>query len=71
MNRINPSRLLNSKWTAARPQGRERHFIVTRLILGKDDAIEACELEAVINRSSYRLDWRELRDPGTWVMGWK
>lgn len=71
MNRINPSRLLNSKWTASCPEGRERHFIVTRLIRGEDDAIVGCELEALINRRCYRMEWRELRDSSTWIMGWK
>ena len=30
--RLNPRKLLLSKWTAAQPQNRERHFLVTALI---------------------------------------
>lgn len=28
MNQINPSKLLNSKWTAVKPINREKHFLV-------------------------------------------
>ncbi len=38
MNRINPAKLLLSKWTAARPQYKETHFLVTKLL--RDDAVE-------------------------------
>jgi len=71
MNRINPAKLLNSKWSANQPQRRERHFIVTRLIRNEDDRIVACDLEAVISRNIYQVDWQQLRDSSNWVMGWK
>ena len=71
MNQINPSKLLLSKWTAVEPQNRERHFIVTRLLRDDDDRVTACELEAVINRNSYTIDWRELKDASRWLTGWK
>lgn len=70
MNRINPARLLNSKWIAAQPRRRERHFIVTRLIRSADDVILACEIEAVISRRCYRIGWRQLKDNNSWIMGW-
>jgi tryptophan-rich hypothetical protein len=70
MNRINPGKLLMSKWTALHPQRKERHFIVTRLIRGEDGAIAACELEAVINNNSYEIDWRRLEDDKYWKTGW-
>ncbi len=71
MNRINPDKLLNSKWTAVRPEGRQRHFIVTRLIESEDGLITACEIEAVLTRQVSELDWRELKDSSQWLMGWK
>ena len=37
MNRLNPDKLLQSKWTAVTPKNRERHFIVTRLIRDEQD----------------------------------
>ncbi|MGD2053529.1 MAG: TIGR02450 family Trp-rich protein [Gammaproteobacteria bacterium] len=70
MNRINPGKLLMSKWTALFPQHKERHFIVTRLIRDEDEVIIACELEAVISHNSYKMDWRELKDDNCWKTGW-
>ena len=49
MHRINPEKLLLSKWTAVKPLKKERHFIVTRLLRGDDEQVTGCELEAVIN----------------------
>ena len=71
MNRVNPAKLLNSKWSALHPRRRERHFVVTRLIRGADGAVDACEIEAVINRRCYRIDWRELKDDEAWAFGWQ
>jgi tryptophan-rich hypothetical protein len=70
MNRINPDKLLLSKWTDAQPENRERHFIVTRLIRAEDETIIGCVLEAVINKSSREIDWRELQDSTRWLTGW-
>ena len=71
MNRINPEKLLLSKWTAVRPVQKERHFIVTRLIRSEDEQVTGCELEAVINKRSYEIDWQQLKDASNWLMGWK
>lgn len=32
VNKFNPKKLLNSKWTALNPQNKELHFIVVKLI---------------------------------------
>ena len=50
MNKINPAKLMLSKWTAVKPKQKERHFIVTKLIYNEDEIIISCELEAVINQ---------------------
>ena len=71
MNRINPEKLQLSKWTALDPQRRQKHFMVTRLLRGEDHQVIACELEAVIDHQSYRIDWHELQDESRWAMGWK
>jgi tryptophan-rich hypothetical protein len=71
MNRINPEKLLLSKWTALQPKAKEKHFIVTKLIRADDEEIIACELEAVINKKRYEIDWQLLKQSSTWVMGWK
>ena len=71
--RLNPAKLLLSKWTAVTPRGKERHFLVTKLVLPEMPAtrIECVELEAVISRRVLTLPWRELTDPLRWHQGWK
>ncbi|ARS50353.1 MULTISPECIES: TIGR02450 family Trp-rich protein [Pseudomonadaceae] len=69
--RLNPRKLLLSKWTAARPQNRERHFLVTELIRDEEDNILAVELQAVLTRRSQQLDWRQLQDTERWQQGWR
>lgn len=71
MNTINPSKLLLSKWTAAKPVNKERHFIVTKLIRDENDVVIACELEALINQHVYETAWRVLKDSSVWLMGWR
>jgi tryptophan-rich hypothetical protein len=71
LNRINPEKLLRSKWTATQPRNREKHFMVTALVRDDDETIIGCELEAVISRRSTMIDWHELMDAGRWQFGWK
>jgi len=71
MNRINPDKLLLSKWTAVQPEQKERHFIVSKVIRSDGETIIACELEAVINKKVYEMDWQQLKDDNRWIMGWK
>ncbi|PWQ98135.1 TIGR02450 family Trp-rich protein [Leucothrix arctica] len=70
-NKINPNKLLQSKWTAVTPENKELHFIVTKLIRDEDEVVVACDLEAVINKNSYQIDWQLLKDTEQWLMGWK
>ncbi len=71
-NPISPKKLLLSKWTAVTPRHKERHFIVTRVLLPEPPAvrIEQVELEAVHSKRSMVLHWRELADAGVWRRGW-
>lgn len=71
MNRINPRKLLLSKWTAARPQNREKHFLVTELYRNEDGIVLAVELQAVMTRRSERQEWQTLQDSTIWKAGWK
>ncbi len=70
MNRINPSKLLLSKWTAAQPKNREKHFLVTELFRDEDGTVLAVELQAVLTQRSERFEWQALRDQNHWKMGW-
>lgn len=71
MNTINPRKLLLSKWTAAAPVNREKHFMVTELFEDEEGVVQEIELQAVLTRRSTRLPWQALRDADTWRMGWK
>lgn len=69
--RLNPRKLLLSKWTAAKPQNRERHFLVTELIRDEQDNVLGVELQAVLTQRSQQLDWRQLQDAERWLQGWR
>ncbi|MCQ8181042.1 TIGR02450 family Trp-rich protein [Methylomonas sp. LW13] len=71
--RLNPNKLLLSKWTAAKPQSKEKHFLVTQLIKPEltDAPVEHIELEAIYSRRSFILPWRDLTDTGQWLQGWQ
>ena len=71
MNRFNPRKLLLSKWTAAQPENREKHFLVTELFRDEEGGVLEVELQAVLSQRSERLDWRHLQDGQRWRMGWR
>jgi tryptophan-rich hypothetical protein len=71
VNRINPEKLMKSKWTAVNPVNRQRHFIVTGVQINDEGFVVCCELEAVITRKAAQIDWCELKDASRWRMGWK
>ncbi|UTW09137.1 TIGR02450 family Trp-rich protein [Pseudomonas benzenivorans] len=69
-HRLNPNKLLLSKWTAVQPQNREKHFLVTELLRDDDDQVVEIELQAVLSLRNQRLPWRDLEDAKRWRMGW-
>jgi len=71
--RLNPKKLLLSKWTAATPHDKEKHFIVTGVIQPESPAtrIESIELESVYSRRLFSLPWRDLTDGQQWLQGWQ
>ena len=71
MNRINPDKLLLSKWTAAHPQNKEKHFLVTELFRDEEGTVLEIELQAVMTRRGERLPWQTLQDAGAWKIGWQ
>ncbi|MBC8996551.1 TIGR02450 family Trp-rich protein [Pseudomonas sp. N40(2020)] len=71
MNRINPQKLLLSKWTAAHPQNREKHFLVTELIRDEEGTVLEVELQAVLTQRSERFEWQILKNNSEWMQGWK
>jgi tryptophan-rich hypothetical protein len=72
MNPVNPKKLHLSKWTAVVPIGRNKHFLVAKVILPEPPAlaVECVDLEAVHSKTITRMAWRELRDTSRWRQGW-
>lgn len=72
VNPLHPKKLLGSKWTAASPVDRQKHFLVTSVHCPDSprDRVEWVELEAVLTRSVHRIDWRDLQDDTRWRQGW-
>jgi tryptophan-rich hypothetical protein len=70
-NRVSPKKLLHSKWTAARPRNREKHFIVTAVRADERDQPRTVVIEAVHSQRETEIDWRELKDAGCWLSGWR
>ena len=71
MKRINPAKLLLSKWTAARPRLKEKHFLVTELFCDEEGTVLDIELQAILTRRSERLPWQTLQNAEDWRIGWK
>jgi len=70
---VNPKKLLRTKWTAASPVNKEKHFMVTKIMMPDliDQPIEFIELEAVFSGRKQLLAWKQLNDTGVWLQGWK
>jgi tryptophan-rich hypothetical protein len=71
-NPLSPKKLLLSKWTAVSPTDREKHFVVTRVVVPDPPTvrIEWVEIEAVHSGRSSMLRWRDLADGSRWRQGW-
>lgn len=72
MNPLHPKKLLLTKWTALNPTSKNKHFLVSKVIVPEPPAvaIESVELEAVYSKAVTRIDWCELRDEKRWRQGW-
>ncbi len=72
MTTLSPKKLLRSKWTAATPSNKEKHFIVTAVIEHDDPALPPAwiDIEAVHSGVTRRIAWRELGDRALWLQGW-
>lgn len=73
VNKFNPKKLLNSKWTALNPQNKELHFIVVKLIESEEQEgkIEGCLLQSVMHKTDYEIACSDLKDSSAWQQGWK
>ncbi len=72
MTRLNPKKLLLTKWTAVKPVAKQKHFLVSRVIQPElpSDPIESVEIESVFSKAVQVIAWRELQDETVWRQGW-
>ena len=71
MHRINPKKLLHSKWTAVKPVNKEKHFMVTEVKFDEEDNVIHCVLEAVLTKREEPIDWQSLKNVEQWRQGWQ
>ena len=71
MNKINPKKLLNSKWTAVSPINKEKHFLVTEVEFDDEGDVSHCLIEAVISGRPEPIEWPELKNTANWLQGWQ
>lgn len=71
MNKINPKKLLNSKWTAVKPIKKQKHFIVTEMKFDEEGEVINCVIEAVMTKNAEPIDWTILKNTDNWQQGWK
>ena len=70
MNKINPKKLLNSKWTAVTPINKEKHFIVSEIEFDEDGEVLSCLIEPVMSKRPVPINWQDLKDESHWLHGW-
>ncbi len=71
MTQINPHKLLNSKWTAAHPTRKEKHFLVVDVEYDEQGNVIDCIIEAVMTGRAFSVEWKELKDTKQWLQGWR
>ena len=73
LNKINPKKLLLSKWTAVHPIAKQKHFLVSKVILPEapEEKIEFVEIEAIYSKKTHQIPWRDLMNSEEWLQGWK
>jgi tryptophan-rich hypothetical protein len=72
MNKINPKKLLNSKWTAITPINKEKHFIISKMQFDEEGIVVVdCCIEAVMSKRAMMINWLDLKDESQWLQGWK
>lgn len=70
--RLDPAKLVNSKWTAAAPVNKEKHFMVVAAVepVPPGPIVEVV-MEAVHSGRQFTIAWPELRERQRWLQGWK
>jgi tryptophan-rich hypothetical protein len=71
VNKVNPKKLLQSKWTAVKPVNKEKHFVIVEVEYDDDANVVECVIEAVMSKRQRSIEWRDLNDRALWLNGWK
>jgi tryptophan-rich hypothetical protein len=71
VNKINPKKLLNSKWTAVSPSKKEKHFLVVEIEFDEEGMVLFCAIEAVMSKRVIPINWHDLKDADHWLHSWK
>lgn len=73
MNPLSPKKLLLTKWTAVKPIAKQKHFLVSKVILPvpPNEKIEFVEIEAVYTKQVSLIPWRDLTNSELWLQGWQ
>ena len=73
MNPLSPKKLLLTKWTAVKPIAKQKHFLVSKVILPDqpNEKIEFVEIEAVYSQKTTVIPWTDLTNSELWIQGWK
>ncbi|MCG7531370.1 TIGR02450 family Trp-rich protein [Psychrobium sp. MM17-31] len=71
MNKVSPKSLLHSKWTKVNITNKEKHFAIIQVDYDEEQRVEQCIIQAVINNNEYAINWRDLKDPKQWKLGWQ
>ncbi len=62
---------MNSKWTAVKPVGKQKHFIVTEVEFDDEGTVTSCLVEAVMSKWVFPIQWQDLKSTDHWIQGWK
>ncbi len=70
--KLNPKKLLLTKWTAVEVVAKQKHFLVSRVLQPEDLSLPITEIEIEAVYSGYKqvILWRELQDISRWKQGW-
>ncbi|MDB2373206.1 TIGR02450 family Trp-rich protein [Psychrosphaera haliotis] len=71
MNKVSPKSLLHSKWTKVNIENKEKHFVITEVEFDEDQRVTKCVIEAAMTQNEYEINWRELKEPKQWKVGWQ
>ena len=71
MNQVAPEKLLNSKWTKMEVVNKEKHFIITEVEFDEMQKVTLCITQSVLTKNEYSINWRDLKNPQQWRLGWQ